>query len=74
MMCDVSPRSAVSIGLIDGNGGSGTNPFLNKALSAVAMAGFTSVAAWPDESNFLNSANIPGGATWYSLLADYLAK
>jgi hypothetical protein len=74
IMCDVSPSSAVSIGLIEGSGGSGTNPFLDQALNAVAAAGFTSVAVWPDATPFLNPANIPGGATWYSLLAGYMAK
>jgi hypothetical protein len=73
IMCDVSPTSAVSIGLIEGSGGSGANPFLDQALNAVAAAGFTSVAVWPDETPFLNSANIPSGGTWNSLLAEYLA-
>jgi hypothetical protein len=73
IMCDVSPTSAVSIGLIEGSGGSGANPFLDRALNAVAAAGFTSVAVWPDETPFLNSANIPNGGTWNSLLAKYLA-
>jgi hypothetical protein len=73
LMCDVSPTSAVSIGLIEGQGGSGTNPFLDQALSAIGTAGFTSVAAWPDDNTFLNSANIPNGGTWYSLFAAYLA-
>jgi len=73
IMCDVSPTSAVSIGLIEGSGGSGANPFLDQALNAVAAAGFTSVAVWPDETPFLNSANIPNGGTWNSLLANYLA-
>ncbi len=31
LMCDVSPSSAVSIGMIEGSGGSGANPFLNHA-------------------------------------------
>jgi hypothetical protein len=74
IMCDISPTSAVSIGLIEGSGGSGTNPFLDRALNAISAVGFTSVAVWPDETPFLNSANIPNGGTWYSLLAAYLAK
>lgn len=73
IMCDVSPPGAVSIGLIEGSGGSGTNPFLDQALAAAAAAGFTSVAVWPDETPFLNPANIPNGGTWPSLLAAYLA-
>ena len=64
IMCDISPTSAVSIGLIEGSGGSGTNPFLDRALNAVSAVGFTSVAVWPDETPFLNSANIPNGGTW----------
>jgi hypothetical protein len=73
ILCDVSPQSAVSVGLIEGSGGSGANPFLDQALNAIAAAGFTSVAVWPDETPFLNSANIPNGGTWNSLLAGYLA-
>lgn len=73
LMCDVSPTSAVSIGLIEGSGGSGANPFLDQALNSVSTIGFTSVAVWPDENPFLNSANIPNGATWYTLLGGYLA-
>jgi hypothetical protein len=73
ILCDVMPQNAVSVGLIEGSGGSGANPFLDQALNAIAAAGFTSVAVWPDETPFLNSANIPNGGTWNSLLAGYLA-
>ena len=73
-MCDVSPASAVNIGIINGQGGSGANPFLPAALDSIAAIGFTQVAVWPDESTFLTSTNIPGGATWYSLLAQFLAQ
>ena len=73
IMCDISPTSSVSIGLIEGSGGSGANPFLGQALDAVGALGFTSVAVWPDETPFLNAANIPNGGTWPSLLAGYLA-
>ena len=73
IMCDVTPTSAISIGLIEGSGGSGANPFLDQALNAVSTLGFSSVAVWPDETPFLNSANIPNGGTWPSLLAGYLA-
>jgi hypothetical protein len=74
LMCDVSPASAVNIGIINGQGGSGANPFLPTALDSVAAIGFTQVAVWPDESTFLTSTNIPGGATWYSLLAKFLSE
>jgi hypothetical protein len=74
VMCDVSPSTAVSIGMIEGSGGSGTNPFLKQALDAVGQVGFTGVAAWPDASPFLASTNIPNGGTWYSLLASYLSQ
>lgn len=74
LMCDVLPASAVNIGLINGQGGSGANPFLPGALGAIATIGFTQVAVWPDESTFLTATNIPGGATWYSLLAQFLAQ
>ncbi|HEY2516117.1 MAG TPA: hypothetical protein VGI39_34835 [Polyangiaceae bacterium] len=69
-MCNLPP-SVVSIGLIS----TGTNPFAGDALNAVSTYGFTSVAVWPDDSTFMNGSNIsPAGATWYSLLADFLAK
>jgi hypothetical protein len=74
IMCDVSPSTAVSIGLIEGSGGSGANPFLDQALNAVATVGFTGVAVWPDAAPFLDSSNIPNGGTWYSLLASYMTK
>jgi hypothetical protein len=45
-LCSVSPSSAVSIGLIEGSGGSGTNPFLDQALDSINTVGFTAVAAW----------------------------
>jgi hypothetical protein len=73
LMCDVSLASAVNIGLINGKGGTGANPFLPSALDSIAALGFTQVAVWPDESTFLTSTNIPAGATWYSLLAQFLA-
>ena len=74
LMCDISPVSAVSIGLIDGSGGSGANPFLPKALTDIAAIGFTQVAVWPDEDPFLVPTNIPNGGTWYSNLAQFLAQ
>ncbi len=74
LMCDVSPVGAISIGLIDGNGGTGANPFLPKALMDIAAIGFTQVAVWPDEDPFLVPTNIPNGGTWYSNLAQFLAQ
>lgn len=74
VMCDVSPSSAVNIGLINGQGGSGANPFLPQALDAITTIGFTQVAVWPDENTFLTSTNIPNGGTWYSLLGQWLAQ
>ncbi len=74
LMCDVSPASAVNIGIINGQGGSGANPFLPTALDSIGAIGFTQVAVWPDENTFLTSTNIPGGQTWYSLLAQFLAQ
>jgi hypothetical protein len=74
LMCDISPVSAVSIGLIDGSGGTGANPFLPQALTDIAAIGFTQVAVWPDEDPFLVPTNIPNGGTWYSNLAQFLAQ
>ena len=69
VMCNVLPASVASIGLIS----TGTNPFADRALTATLGYGFTSVAVWPDDSQFLNGTNIPNGATWYTLLAGFLA-
>ena len=74
VMCDVSPASAVSIGLINGGGGTGANPFLPTALDAIGTIGFTQVAVWPGDNSFLTSTNIPNGGTWYSNLAQFLAQ
>jgi Glycosyl hydrolases family 18 len=83
IMCDVSPPSSVSIGLIQGsmagNGGCarracGTNPFLDQALNDVAAVGFTGVAVWPGDAPFLYATEIPDGGTWYSLLANYMSQ
>jgi hypothetical protein len=79
VMCDVSPTSAVSIGLIQGSPtdttyGTGTNPFLGQALDAIQTVGFTGVAVWPDDTPFLDSTNIADGGTWYSLLAKYMSQ
>jgi hypothetical protein len=75
LMCDVSPVSAVGIGLIEGNGGTGANPFLPNALTDIATLGFTTVAVWPSSGEpFLDATNIPNGGTWYSNLAQFLAQ
>jgi hypothetical protein len=75
LMCDVSPVSAVGIGLIEGTGGTGANPFLPKALADTAALGFTTVAVWPSSGEpFLDATNIPNGGTWYSNLAQFLAQ
>ena len=74
LMCDVSPMSAVSIGVIQESDGTGTNPFLGKALDAVSTIGFTSVAVWPDNTPFLSTAGLANGDTWYSLLAKYVSQ
>jgi hypothetical protein len=73
VMCELPPAN-VSIGLISPEGGNGgTNVFAGDALAAVNAYGYRAVAIWPDDSVFLNDAHIsPSGATWYSLLADYL--
>jgi hypothetical protein len=67
VMCNL-PSNVVSIGLIS----TGTNSFADEALSGIASYGYTNVAVWPDDSQFLNASGIPGGATWYTLLAGFL--
>jgi hypothetical protein len=75
LMCAVSPSAAVSIGMIEGTGGTGANPFLDQALNAVAAVGFPGVAVWPSgNAPFLDATNIPNGGTWYSLLATFMSK
>ena len=68
VMC--STASATSIGLIT----PGSNPFAPQALDAIAGYGFSSVALWPDSSGFLNSKGVPNNATWFSVLAAWLAQ
>jgi hypothetical protein len=69
VMCATS-SNVVSIGLITPT----SNPFAPQALDAVAGYGFQSVALWPDSSSFLNSKGIPNNATWFSVLAAWLAQ
>jgi len=54
VMCDVSPASAVSIGLNNGGGGAGADPFLDLALDDISTIGFTQVAVWPGDNMFLS--------------------
>ncbi|HEY1535803.1 MAG TPA: hypothetical protein VGF76_17405, partial [Polyangiaceae bacterium] len=68
VMC--ATGSATSIGLIT----PGSNPFAPQALDAIAGYGFSSVALWPDPSGFLNSTGVPNNATWFSVLAAWLAQ
>jgi hypothetical protein len=76
VMCDLPPEN-VSIGLISAySGNSGSNPFAGDSLQALDTYGYRAVAIWPAYSNvFLDETGIsPSGATWYSLLADFVAK
>jgi hypothetical protein len=80
LMCNVTPSSAVSIGLLAEPGGTvnqggaleGTGPILGQALSAVSAAGFRAIAVWPDGSPFLDSTGVPNGQTWMSMLGQWL--
>jgi hypothetical protein len=69
VMCAL-PRDVASIGLIS----TGSNSFAPSALDAVRHYGFTNVAVWPDDAVFLNARGMPQGATWYSVLADFMSK
>jgi hypothetical protein len=69
MMCNLPP-DVVSIGLIS----PGTNSFAPSALADVSRYGFTRVAVWPDDAQFLNASGMPQGNTWYSVLAGFLGK
>ncbi len=57
VMCNL-PKNVVSIGLIS----TGTNSFVDQALAGITSYGYTNVAVWPDDSQFLNPSGIPGGA------------
>jgi hypothetical protein len=80
LMCNVTPPSAVTIGLMAEPGGTtyqggtteGTGPILPQALSAISAAGFTSIAVWPDGSPFLDSTGVPNNQTFVSLLGQWL--
>jgi hypothetical protein len=69
VMCNL-PRDVVSIGVIS----PGTNPFAADALAAVTRWGWRNVAVWPDANQFLDASKMPAGATWYSVLAAWLAQ
>jgi hypothetical protein len=69
VMCNL-PRDVVSIGVIS----PGTNPFAADALAAVTRWGWRNVAVWPDADQFLDASKMPAGATWYSVLASWLAQ
>ncbi len=74
IMCNVNPPLVVNVGLIAGPGSAGANQYLDKALDDVAAYGFPAVAVWPGGSAMPSSQGVPGGATWYSLLAHFLGK
>jgi hypothetical protein len=69
VMCAL-PREVASIGLIS----TGSNAIAPSALDAVAHYGFTNVAVWPDDAEFLNAKGIPQGGSWYTVLADFMSK
>jgi Glycosyl hydrolases family 18 len=74
IMCNVNPPLVVNIGLMAGPGSAGANQYLDKALEDVAAYGFPAVAVWPGGSAMPSSQGVPGGASWYSLLAHFLGK
>jgi hypothetical protein len=74
VMCNVVPPQAVSIGLIAGPGSAGANQYLDQALADITSYGFPGVAVWPGSSAMPSSQGVPGGATWYSLLENFLVK
>ena len=69
VMCGL-PKDVASIGLIS----TGSNAFAPGALDAVAHFGYTNVAVWPDDAVFLNAKGMPQGASWYTVLADFMSK
>jgi hypothetical protein len=67
VMCNL-PKNVVSIGLIS----TGTNSFVDQALAGITSYGYTNVATWPDDAQFLNPSGIPNGGTWYTVLDGFL--
>jgi len=69
-MCNVSPKSAVAMGVIAPDSSS----FASDALKAVSAYGFPAVALWPGNMGFLAQDNFPAGETWMSVFSDFLAS
>jgi hypothetical protein len=69
VMCGL-PATVADIGLIS----PGQNTFAPDALNAVTQMGFHHVAIWPDDQVFLKADGMPNNGTWYSVLADFMAK
>ncbi len=82
LLCTYLSLDKAVIGLDAAPLGSGTNPIAGSAFAAIESYGFRKVAVWPDYNMdgssqsylLLDPAGIsPANATWYSLLASFLA-
>ena len=82
LMCVYVPNAAISIGF-NANPSSGSNDVAGAVVNATQTYGIHNVAVWPDYNAdgiggtyvFLDANNIqPAGASWYSLLANFLAS
>jgi hypothetical protein len=80
LMCVYMPNDVISIGF--NADPQVNNPIAGQSVSTVQSYGIHAVAIWPDSNSdgpnggfaFLDTKNIqPTNATWYSLLAGYLA-
>jgi hypothetical protein len=81
LMCVYVPNAAISMGF-NANPSTGSNPVAGAIVAATKAYGIRNVAVWPDYNGdgpggtyvLLDARNIqPQGATWFQLLADFLA-
>jgi hypothetical protein len=81
LMCAYVPESKVSIGF-DSDPSAGNNDIAGACVSATQVSGIQAVAIWPEYNTagpnggyaFCDATNIsPAGATWFQLLAGFLA-
>jgi Glycosyl hydrolases family 18 len=81
LMCAYVPEEEISIGY-DSDPNAGNNPIAGACVSATQASGIPAVAIWPEYNTagpsggyaFCDTTDIsPAGATWFELLAGFLA-
>jgi hypothetical protein len=82
LMCAYVPLDKINIGY-DSDPANGNNDIAGASVSATEAAGITAVSIWPEYNTagpkgsyvLCDTTNIsPAGATWFELLAGFLAQ